>query len=124
MPPKEREECPQTICAKILSDKEETGQLHHLATLLSALTQEEDDGKMNAIWRASLLRTSSRPVDMVFSIMGLLDVALDPNAFDRNDRRSASLRLLQELAKRGHRAEWLGMAPNIRTPAGLSTIPM
>lgn len=62
---------------------------------------------------------------MVLSIMGLFGVHLDPRKFDKNDRHTATIRLLQELMKRGHRDEWLGLMPNIDTTGGrMSTIPI
>jgi hypothetical protein len=52
---KEEMEAPQKSRPKVLSDMDEAGQMHHVATLLGALTQAEKEGRMNAIWRAALL---------------------------------------------------------------------
>ncbi|KAF9266228.1 hypothetical protein L218DRAFT_897241 [Marasmius fiardii PR-910] len=49
------------------------------------------------IWQASLTRVSSRPVDMVFGIMGLFGVTLDPTEFDRTDRMGATIALASEI---------------------------
>jgi hypothetical protein len=108
----------------ILSDGDEDGGVHRLNTLLGALTQGPNEGRSNAIWRSALLRTSSRPVDMVLSIMGLLGAKLNPASFAPEDRQKATIQLVKQLLQRGFRAEWLGVAPQVRIPAGLSTTPM
>ncbi|KZT03683.1 uncharacterized protein LAESUDRAFT_814544 [Laetiporus sulphureus 93-53] len=64
--------------------------------------------KEQAIWRSALMRTSSRPVDMVFSIMGLFDVTLDTHAYGKNDRLAAWRALAQEILKSGRPPSWLG----------------
>ncbi|KAG5649375.1 hypothetical protein H0H81_004239 [Sphagnurus paluster] len=65
------------------------------------------DAREQAIWRSALLRTSSRPVDMVFSIMGLFGVSLSPRDFDKNDRVGATIALAQEILRNKGRASWL-----------------
>ncbi|EUC28100.1 hypothetical protein COCCADRAFT_30578 [Bipolaris zeicola 26-R-13] len=77
-----------------------------------------------AIWRSMLFRTSSRPVDMIFSIMGLFGVTLDPRAFEPDDRLDATVALMRAILKRpGGRASWLGVAPYLPPHPRLSTIP-
>lgn len=77
-----------------------------------------------AIWRSMLFRTSSRPVDMIFSIMGLFGVTLDPRAFEPDDRLGATVALMRAILKRpGGRASWLGVAPYLPPHPRLSTIP-
>jgi hypothetical protein len=61
---------------------------------------------------------------MVLSIMGILGVNLNPEDFDSDDRHTATISLLQKLLEKGYGVEWLGLAPNVRTPAGLGTLPM
>jgi hypothetical protein len=38
------------------------------------------------VWRSAMMRTSSRLVDMVFSVMGLFGVALNTKDFQAEDR--------------------------------------
>ena len=47
------------------------------------------------------MRTSSHPVDMVFSIMGMFEVTLDTHAFGRDDRLGATIALAQKTPSRG-----------------------
>lgn len=77
-----------------------------------------------SIWRSALFRASSRPVDMVFSIMGLFGVTLDTRAFDKEDRLGATIALMQTILRQGGRASWLGMAPYLPPHPQLSTYPI
>lgn len=71
--------------------------------------QPAAEWRLWGIWRASFMRTSSRPVDMVFCIMGLFGVTLNPKAFHPSDREGATVALAREVLKKGHGASWLGM---------------
>ncbi|KAJ5709841.1 hypothetical protein N7493_009433 [Penicillium malachiteum] len=62
-----------------------------------------------ALLRCAFIRTSSRPVDMVLSIMGLFDVKLNPASYGANDRSAATRDLLRQLLANGARADWLGL---------------
>lgn len=87
--------------------------LPHVAALALAVSrsmQEEYDRKCYTIWKCALMRTSSRPVDMIFSIMGLFGVSLDISQFDKNDRIGATIALTREILRRGGRANWLGLS--------------
>ncbi|KAK7462667.1 hypothetical protein VKT23_007254 [Stygiomarasmius scandens] len=77
-----------------------------------------------AIWRCALIRASSRPVDMVFSIMGLFGVTLDTHRFHKNDRLGATIALMQEILNSGRQASWLGVAPYLPANPYLSTFPV
>ncbi|CAL1698715.1 unnamed protein product [Somion occarium] len=55
----------------------------------------EDSFRESSIWFSSLMRTSSRPVDMIFSIMHFFGVSLDPRIFGENDRTKAAIALTQ-----------------------------
>ncbi|KAI0323072.1 hypothetical protein OF83DRAFT_1024703, partial [Amylostereum chailletii] len=94
---------------------------------LHALDEEEDlldsDTRNHAIWQSALLRTSSRPVDMVFSIMGLFGVHLDTRAFHQDDRLGATIALAQAILRRGGRATWLGASLRLPRSRALSTFP-
>ncbi|KAK5655262.1 hypothetical protein OQA88_5829 [Cercophora sp. LCS_1] len=86
--------------------------------------EESFDARAPAIWRSALFRASSRPVDMVFSIMGLFGVTLDPRAFEPEDRLGATAALMRAILERpGGKASWLGMAPYIPPHPSLSTFP-
>ncbi|PBK95521.1 hypothetical protein ARMGADRAFT_1028843 [Armillaria gallica] len=68
----------------------------------------DETTKLYAIWKSALMRTSSRPVDMAFSIMSLFGVTLDPICFTKDDRLSATIALARAILKKGDRATWLG----------------
>ncbi|KAK7449198.1 hypothetical protein VKT23_013344 [Stygiomarasmius scandens] len=79
-----------------------------------------------AIWKNALIRTSKRPVDMVFSIMKLFDVELNPIAYDENDRIGATIDLAREILSRPGRrgvASWIGVATRAPPCRQLSTFP-
>ncbi|KAI0322933.1 hypothetical protein OF83DRAFT_1091400 [Amylostereum chailletii] len=94
---------------------------------LHALHVEEtplkSDSRSHAIWQSSLLRTSSRPVDMVFSIMGLFGVRLDTRAFHKDDRLGATIALAKEILHNGGRAAWVGLSFLLPRSAKMSTFP-
>ncbi|KAF9259365.1 hypothetical protein L218DRAFT_1059191 [Marasmius fiardii PR-910] len=81
------------------------------------------DSRYSAIWQCALMRTSSRPVDMVFSIMGMFDVSLDPGMFDKDDRVQATVALAQEILRKGGRASWLGISLDMPLSSEISTFP-
>jgi len=82
------------------------------------------DVKEHSIWQSALMRTSSRPVDMVFSIMGLFGVALDTSKFGQNDRVPATIALAREILAKGGRANWLAAAFRIPPSKQISTFPV
>ncbi len=99
-----------------------------LAPNVSALTiamdpvlSSDPDARAHAVWQSALMRTSSRPVDMVFSIMGLFGVTLDPSRFSQDDRRGATIALAQEILKAGRSASWLGVGVRLEPDRTLST---
>ncbi|OCH87352.1 hypothetical protein OBBRIDRAFT_160710 [Obba rivulosa] len=82
-----------------------------IMSLIQAKSEETEEEMRNlAIWRCSFMRTSSRPVDMVFCIMGLFGITLDPHAFHPRDRVGATAALARELLRKGHGASWLGIS--------------
>lgn len=81
-----------------------------------------DKNSRCAIWRCAIMRTSSRPVDMVFSIMGLFGVELDPREFDDDDRERATLALAQGIMRNGGKADWLGVAFGLGPAKFMSTM--
>lgn len=81
------------------------------------------DMKDYSIWQSALMRTSSRPVDMVFSIMGLFGVTLDTTQFGENDRVQATITLARAMLEKGGRATWLAAAFKIPPAQQISTFP-
>lgn len=76
------------------------------------------------LWTAAYTRSSSRPVDMVFSIMGLFGVHLDVSRFGKTDRLYATIALIQEMMRRPRAtATWLYIAPTMTPSKELSTLP-
>ncbi|KAI1466118.1 uncharacterized protein F4812DRAFT_97671 [Daldinia caldariorum] len=82
------------------------------------------DMKDYSIWQSALMRTSSRPVDMVFSIMGLFGVTLDTSQFGKNDRVQATIALAQAIMEKGGQATWLAAAFRVQPSRQISTFPI
>ncbi|KAJ6527721.1 hypothetical protein B0H19DRAFT_1243209 [Mycena capillaripes] len=76
------------------------------------------------LWTSAYTRSSSRPVDMVFSLMALFDVQIDVARFGKNDRLQATIAMLQALMRRrGAVATWLFIAPGMTPSRELSILP-
>ncbi|KAL1948700.1 hypothetical protein VTO73DRAFT_10506 [Trametes versicolor] len=90
---------------------------------MGALRLRGSEAGESAVWRSALMRTSSRPVDMIFSIMGLFDVALNPAYFDKNDRVGATVALAKRILEKGHSATWIGASFHLPTSSQLSSFP-
>ncbi|KIJ61514.1 hypothetical protein HYDPIDRAFT_115658 [Hydnomerulius pinastri MD-312] len=97
----------------------------HVHTLLAILDggRAGSEPGTQAIWRSSLMRTCTYPVDAVYSIMGVFGVTLDPHLFKQGDRQAATVALAREILKNGGKASWL--APGLQLPPckGLSSFP-
>ena len=76
------------------------------------------------LWMSAFVRTSSRPVDMIFSFMGLMGVELQVADFGVNDRKAATIKLIQTLLERGVPAVWLFIAPELPPSPELSILPV
>ncbi|GBE83818.1 hypothetical protein SCP_0508750 [Sparassis crispa] len=96
----------------------------HVWALLGAMLLSNLDAQKHAIWRSALMRTSSRPVDMVFSIMGLFGVTLDPKKFAKDDRVGATIALAQAILKKGGTASWLASSFHLPPSRQLSSFPI
>ncbi|OCH88196.1 hypothetical protein OBBRIDRAFT_106438 [Obba rivulosa] len=94
-----------------------------IGSLLWVLEMDDPDGRNVAIWRSSLLRASSRPVDMVFSIMGTFGVTLDPKQFRKTDRIGATIALAQQILRLGGKPVWLALSLDIPPSRCLSSFP-
>ena len=94
-----------------------------LSIAMDPVLTADADTRAHAVWQSALMRTSSRPVDMVFSIMGLFGVVLDPKLFHENDRRGATIALAQAILHNGGSASWLGVGCRLEPDRSLSTFP-
>ncbi|OCH87346.1 hypothetical protein OBBRIDRAFT_889859 [Obba rivulosa] len=105
---RERKEVIDHVNAKLFGATR--GDYAAVDALTGMMETSDPEEKAYSIWRSSFMRTSSRPVDMIFSIMGLFDVSLDPLAFQSHDRIGATIALTQELLRKGYSASWLGIS--------------
>ena len=69
------------------------------------------------------MRTSSRPVDMVFSIMGLFGVSLDVGKYGEPDRERATIDLAEAVLKTGRGATWSAASMGAGSVSGMCTMP-
>ncbi|KAK5998586.1 hypothetical protein PT974_00967 [Cladobotryum mycophilum] len=88
---------------------------------LWALAATDPEERAMALWQSSMLRASSRPVDMVFSIMGFFGVTVEPRQFDSQDRIGATIALAQGIPRKGGKPVWLGLSLDIRPSPFLSS---
>lgn len=94
-----------------------------ILTLMGAKELRDQELREGAIWRSALMRTSSRPVDMIFSIMGIFGITLDVSLYEEKDRERATLDLTSKLLEKGHKATWLAASiGNFHLPT-MSTMP-
>ncbi|KAK0442179.1 hypothetical protein EV421DRAFT_2082558 [Armillaria borealis] len=118
------------ITIRIFGTDEEAGWRHAFA--LSAALQPVDEvvdpqciKKKTAFWRSAQMRTSSRPVDMVFSIMGLFGVTLNPREFETHDRLGATIALAtgREILKQGGSPAWLATSLSLPENPSIRSFP-
>ena len=94
-----------------------------LCTLWNDLSDTRELNE-SAIWKSAVMRTSSRAVDMVFSIMALFGVQLDTSKFHKDDRRGVTIVLLQELMRLGRSASWIIISLALQPDNIISTMPL
>ena len=111
----------QMVTCKILGH--ETPSILALGATLNETLAEDPDSRDHAIWKCALMRTSSRPIDMVFSVMGLFGVSLDTRAFGKHERLRATVALAREILRKGGRACWLGLSLDLPLCEQISTFP-
>ncbi|KAL0062970.1 hypothetical protein AAF712_010101 [Marasmius tenuissimus] len=86
-------------------------------------------GQRQAIWQCALMRTSSRPVDMIFSIMHLFGVMLNPKEFDSDDRLGVTVRFAQGVLDESRKGvlnafdHWLSALYFMESSQQISTFP-
>lgn len=78
-----------------------------ISALMGAMELQDPEARETAIWRSALMRTSSKPVDMVFSIMGLFNVFLNPREYGKYERERATLDLVREILANGGGMTWM-----------------
>jgi len=100
------------------------GQCFSLRCALLDSASDTRELNESAIWKSAVMRTSSRAVDMVFSIMALFDVQLDTSKFHEDDRRGATIALLRELMRSGRRASWMIISLFLQPDHVISTMPV
>jgi hypothetical protein len=91
--------------------------------LNGAMNLRERDGREVAIWRCALMRASKRELDVVFSIMGLFGVTLDPSKYQGGDRNQAIVDLTKSIMENGGKANWIGASLQLPVPSRLCTLP-
>jgi hypothetical protein len=75
------------------------------------------------LWIAAYTRSSSRPVEMVFSLIDLLGVQVDVARFGKDDRMKATVVMIQALMLRlNATATWLFIAPAMTPSRELSAL--
>lgn len=79
-------------------------------TLLRDVKGDEKISHDYAVWECIYERYSSRPIDRIFSCMNLLDINLDPDAFQAfpDPSYTALIKLAQVYLEQGGQAYWLG----------------
>ncbi|UKZ81766.1 hypothetical protein TrVFT333_009539 [Trichoderma virens FT-333] len=92
--------------------------------LIDAMDMKGKPGMYTAIWRCSFMRSAKFPVDVVFSVMGIMGVTLDTSIFKKEDRLKATIALMQGILGRGEHAEWLAIATKTLPHPELSTLPV
>lgn len=100
-----------------------TPNLTALGVAMSKIHSKDAGARSHAAWQSALMRTSSRPVDMIFSIMGLFGVTLDVRAFRKHERLRATIALAQGILHNGGTASWLGASVQLPPCKQLSTFP-
>lgn len=94
-----------------------------LMALNGAMNLKDADGREAAIWRSMLMRTSKRDIDVIFSVMGLFGVTLDPSNYRNGDRLMATLALAEAIMKKGGKANWICASLALPIPRNLCTLP-
>ncbi|KIY48319.1 hypothetical protein FISHEDRAFT_43661, partial [Fistulina hepatica ATCC 64428] len=114
---------PVTIRVSVFADKQRSDSPNGLNPNICALALAIPPIAEFGIWQSAFMRSSSRPVDMVFSIMGLFGVRLKVSGFARDDRIGATKALVYSIMARGGRASWLGISLYIHPSTRFSTFP-
>lgn len=97
--------------------------LYPIMALLGAIDHDIENGRLNAIWRCTILRSAKYHADMIYSIMGLMGVTLE-NVDSEKDSRDVVIEFTRALTEKGLPADWLGIAPNLGPSLRMSAMPL
>ena len=61
---------------RLLGNANEAQDSYPIMALLGAMDHTNDTGRLNAIWRCTTMRSAKYAADMIYSIMGLMDITL------------------------------------------------
>ncbi|CAE6377800.1 unnamed protein product [Rhizoctonia solani] len=86
-------------------------------------THNHDQEYYHCIWKSTMMRTTSDPRDMIFSVMGLFGVTLNPGGYDKSDCVKPAIALAQKILDKEGRATWLGVSFFSPPCPHLSTFP-
>ena len=93
-----------------------------IMALLGALEHTNENGRLNAIWRCTILRSAKLPQDMLYSIMGLMDITLSVNYDEALE--DIVIKFTMNLLAKGYAADWLGIAPSLGPHLTKSAMPI
>ena len=93
-----------------------------IMALLGALEHTNETGRLNAIWRCTMLRSAKLPQDMIYSIMGLMNITLRVDYDQRLD--DIVVEFTAKLLANGWSADWLGIAPDLGPHLTRSAMPL
>ena len=106
----------------IMGRDTDSSRAYPIMALLGAIEHTDDTGRLNAIWRSSVLRSSKYAADMIYSIMGLMGIKLDVD-YDK-DPTAITIEFTKALTEAGRRADWLGTAPSLGPALRTSAMPI
>ena len=69
------------------------------------------------------MRSAKYAADIIYSIMGLMDITLT-NIESAKDLREVVVEFTRALTQKGHQADWLGVAPDLGPWLRMSAIPL
>ncbi|KAF8749518.1 Heterokaryon incompatibility protein (HET) [Rhizoctonia solani] len=96
-----------------------------LAAVISTTLRKDEDQIYHCLWKCMLTRATRYPADMIFSIMGLFGVTLNPDDFSLDDYVKPAIALAKELLNEQHKpATWLGASFLAPPCPSLSTFPV
>ncbi|KAK3172114.1 hypothetical protein OEA41_004199 [Lepraria neglecta] len=108
---------------RLLGNANEVQDSYPIMALLGAMDHTNDTGRLNAIWRCTTMRSAKYAADMIYSIMGLMDITLT-NIESAKDPQEVVVEFTRALTQKGHQADWLGVAPNLGPWLRMSAMPL
>ncbi|KAF2203646.1 hypothetical protein GQ43DRAFT_447268 [Delitschia confertaspora ATCC 74209] len=108
-----------TLEIKLLSN----GDYFQRNSLIGALDTLKEGRHANSVWRSAMVRAAFRPVDKILSIMGVLNVRLNPANYPTLDWKQAAIDLMRACLEGGGKADWLAIAPELGVNPEICTLP-